>query len=251
MAIKNLSTEQTLDTSNPVINLMITNATDNARAIWLNEKGATDKLAITALTTTLALFRLRITLYKNKAKECSVDGFKEFAVRRVLNFSGNNLTDCEYYQAFKKKLDIVNYFYNLPANRDAIKECDPTPDAIEQLTLKVFKNYTSLNQVYKDVTAEKRAKAAKKKADAKIEAQTIQLLTDDATLVAVPEAMRLLQKEAVKFSAILKNAMEIDESQALDSIKSVLELLADCKESHTFNFGGESDSEVIISDITA
>lgn len=227
--LANKKLAQVLTSDNKTINLNITNAVNRAKMQWTNEKRATDSLQLTAYQTTLKLFELRLTLMKNTQPH-SEEAFKIFSVRQVLNFSGSNFTSCEYYQAFKKKLDIVNHFFR--KNIERIKACEPTAEAIERLTLSIFKNYTSLNQAYKESQKEKQAKKELKKQQEQNQPIAI---PESESLIATPEIFEKLNKQAQDITALFKLACEVDEKQALESIKDLFNAINESNESYTFN----------------
>lgn len=234
--MKNKSIEQTLETSNATIKLNVTNATNNAKTLWSNEKQTIDGLQQSALLTTMELFKLRVTLFKNK-QPAGRDAFKEYAVRQVLNFSGANLTDCEYYQAFKKKLDIVDFFYL--KNTETLKKIEPTTEEIEKATLLIFNEYQSLNQAYKASKESNRLKTAERKAKAQTQAQSIHIekicapVSDDV-LIATPDIFKNLEKRAIEFTALFKQAMRVDEKDALNACKTLLDVINDLNEEYDF-----------------
>lgn len=163
--LANKSSQQAIEAVNNSIVQAVEAQAKTARETWTVERLASDSLQVTALNTCIALFKLRVTLYKNKQmKQASNDGFAEYALRQVFNFSGANKTSFSYYRAYKNKIDVINYMFK--GNAQAIKDCEPTTEAIEALANSAFKSYTTLNQALnniKEARKEKKAESDAKK----------------------------------------------------------------------------------------
>lgn len=157
--LQNKTVAEAIEKTNKSIVEVITEYNNRAVKSWVVEKSGIERTARVGINTVKQLFALRVALYKNGEKKSEKD-FNEYVIRQVFNIVGD-IAKSPFKSTIYNKLKAVKALVKL--NLEAILAIDPVNIEIEldNLVLRVFDKFTSLNDLYRKVTpAPKKDKSA-------------------------------------------------------------------------------------------